>query len=188
MSPRLPNAHNVVPGAPALVENPGDFAKHASCLADGVTTQHASMLWTLEEISRLVSHSGHRLVLRDLESGVSLVNDAKVPIQFVFAGKAHPRDVPGTAILQEVFTLLRDARFTGKVLFIEDYDINVGRYLLNGGLNLSIPDGWWAEAYDGHNGFAIGQGETHSADRMLTDSVLKAYIPAAGGTSSEMRS
>ena len=84
---------------------------------------------------------------------------------------------------------MRDPRFAGKVLFIEDYDINVGRHLvqgvdvwlnnprrpleacgtsgqkvvLNGGLNLSILDGWWAEAYDGLNGFAIGMGETHTS-------------------------
>ena len=63
-----------------------------------------------------------------ISSGSSaFVNDAKVPIQFVFAGKAHPRDVPGKEVLQEVFQLLRDARFAGKLLFIEDYDINVGR-------------------------------------------------------------
>jgi starch phosphorylase len=216
---------------------------------------------------RFATYKRANLVLRDLESLVSLVNDAKVPIQFVFAGKAHPRDLPGKEVLQEVFTLLRDPRFAGRLLFVEDYDINVGRHLvqgvdlwlntprrpleasgtsgqkvvLNGGLNLSILDGWWAEAYDGHNGFAIGRGETHtsidrhdardadalvrvlrdeviplyydrdrdglprrwiarmkrairtlgwrfSADRMVTDYVLKAYIPAAGGTSSEMRS
>jgi len=216
---------------------------------------------------RFATYKRANLVLRDLESLVAFVNDAKVPIQFVFAGKAHPRDMPGKEVLQQVFQLLRDTRFAGKLLFIEDYDINVGRYLvqgvdvwlntprrpleasgtsgqkvvLNGGLNLSILDGWWAEAYDGHNGFAIGRGLTHtdidvhdardaealvtvlrdeviplyydrdsdgvprrwiarmkrairtlgwrfSADRMVTDYVQKAYIPAAGGTSSEMRS
>ncbi len=216
---------------------------------------------------RFATYKRANLILRDLEHLVAFVNDAKVPIQFIFAGKAHPRDVPGKEVLQQVFQLLRDARFAGKLLFIEDYDINVGRHLvqgvdvwlntprrpleasgtsgqkvvLNGGLNLSVLDGWWAEAYDGHNGFAIGRGETHtstdvhdardaealvkvlrdeviplyydrdsdglprrwiarmkrairtlgwrfSADRMVTDYVLKAYIPAAGGTSSEMRS
>jgi starch phosphorylase len=169
-------------------------------------------------------------------------------------------------MLQEIARLMRDPRFAGKILFIEDYDLTVGRHLvqgvdvwlntprrpleasgtsgqkvvLNGGLNLSILDGWWAEAYDGGNGFAIGTGETHtssevhdfrdsealakvlqgqviplyyerdrdglprrwiarmkrairtlgwrfSADRMVMDYVLKAYIPAAGGTSSNMK-
>src|SRR6202008_2654614 len=108
---------------------------------------------------------------------------------------------------------LRDSRFTGKLLFVEDYDINVGRYLvqgvdvwlntprrpleasgtsgqkvvLNGGLNLSILDGWWAEAYDGLNGFAIGKGRTHSSQevhdkrdsedlfRVLRDEVIPLY-------------
>jgi starch phosphorylase len=91
-------------------------------------------------------------------------------------------------VLQEVARLARDPRFIGKIVFIEDYDINVGRHLvqgvdvwlnnprrpleacgtsgqkvvLNGALNLSVLDGWWAEAYDGLNGFAIGFGETHS--------------------------
>ena len=140
---------------------------------------------------RFATYKRANLVLRDLERLVAFVNDARVPIQFVFAGKAHPRDAPGKEVLQQVFQLLRDTRFAGKLLFIEDYDINVGRYLvqgvdvwlntprrpleasgtsgqkvvLNGGLNLSVLDGWWAEAYDGHNGFAIGRGETHTSTR-----------------------
>ena len=168
-------------------------------------------------------------------------------------------------MLREIAQLARDPRFAGKLVFVEDYDINVGRQLvqgvdvwvnnprrpleacgtsgqkivLNGGLNLSILDGWWAEAYDGVNGFAIGMGETHtsvdvhdardgesllavlrdvvvplyynrdrdglprewiarvkrairtlgwrfSADRMVKDYLLKTYIPAAGGTSSDV--
>jgi starch phosphorylase len=144
--------------------------------------------------------------------------------------------------MQRIFELTRDPRFIGKVVFIEDYDINMGRHLvqgvdvwlnnprrpleasgtsgqkvvLNGGLNFSILDGWWAEAFDGSNGFAIGTGEVvplyyqrdrdgvprawikrmkrairtlgwrFSADRMVMDYVQKCYIPAAGGTSSDM--
>ena len=147
-----------------------------------------------------------------------------MPIQFVFAGKSHPHDVPGKAVLQEISSLMRDPRFAGKVLFIEDYDISLGRHLvqgidvwincprrpleacgtsgqkvvLNGGLNLSVLDGWWAEAYDGLNGFAIGMGETHSSTeqhdvrdaesmlRVLRDEVVPLYLrarsrwPAAG--------
>jgi starch phosphorylase len=216
---------------------------------------------------RFATYKRANLILRDMELIFSLVNDPQVPIQFVFAGKAHPQDHPGKEILQQIARLMRDSRFEGKLLFIEDYDINVGRHLvqgvdvwlnnprrpleasgtsgekvvLNGGLNLSILDGWWAEAYDGLNGFAIGTGETHtssevhdsrdgealfkvlrdeviplyydrdddglprnwiarmkrairtlgwrfSADRMVMDYVLKSYIPAAGGTSSDVRS
>ena len=115
-------------------------------------------------------------------------------MQFIFAGKAHPHDGPGKEMLQQIAQLMRDPRFAGKLLFVEDYDINVGRHLvqgvdvwlnnprrpleacgtsgqkvvLNGGLNLSVLDGWWAEAYDGLNGFAIGTGETHTSDETCT--------------------
>jgi glycogen phosphorylase len=214
---------------------------------------------------RFATYKRANLLLQDLEVLGDLVNHAQMPVQLIFAGKAHPLDSPGKALLQRVARLTRDPRFLGKIVFVEDYDIDVGRHLvqgvdvwlnnprrpleacgtsgqkvvLNGGLNLSVLDGWWAEAYDGLNGFAIGHGETHSstdmhdsrdasalltvlrkevvaqyydrdrdglprewiarmkrairtlgwrfsADRMVQDYVLKAYIPAAGGTSSEM--
>ncbi len=214
---------------------------------------------------RFATYKRANLLLQDLEQLVELVNDPQVPIQLVFAGKAHPKDVPGKHVLQEIAALGRDPRFIGKVVFVEDYDINVARHLvqgvdvwlnnprrpleasgtsgmkvvLNGGLNLSVLDGWWAEAYDGRNGFTIGLGETHvstdvhdsrdrdsllevlrnevvplyydrdrdgvprawvarikramrtlggrfSSDRMVRDYVLKSYVPAAGGTSSDM--
>src|SRR5262249_9098931 len=118
----------------------------------------------------------------------SMVNDPKSPVQFVFAGKAHPRDDPGKRVLQQIAELTRDHRVGDRFVFVEDYDINVGRHfvqgvdvwltnprrpleasgtsgqkvVLNGGLNLSVPDGWWAEAHDGLNGFAIGTGLAHS--------------------------
>jgi len=213
---------------------------------------------------RFATYKRANLLLRDLEMLTSLINHPQMPVQIVFAGKAHPKDGPGKAVLQEIARLARDPQFVGKLVFIEDYDISVGRFLvqgvdvwlnnprrpleacgtsgqkvvLNGGLNLSVLDGWWAEAYDGLNGFAIGLGETHSsievhdkrdassllrvlredviplyynrdrdglprewigrmkrairtlgwrfsADRMVMDYVLRAYIPAAGGTSSD---
>jgi len=162
---------------------------------------------------RFATYKRANLVLQDLEAVGSLVNNPQMPVQFVFAGKAHPHDVPGKRILQQIAQLTRDATFSGKVLFIEDYDINVGRHLvqgvdvwlnnprrpleacgtsgqkvvLNGGLNLSVLDGWWAEAYDGLNGFAIGIGEVHSSStvhdardgeallRTLRDEVIPLY-------------
>ena len=214
---------------------------------------------------RFATYKRATLMLRDIDAFAALVNNPTMPIQFVFAGKSHPHDGPGKAMLREIAQLARDPRFAGKLVFVEDYDINVGRHLvqgvdvwinnprrpleacgtsgqkivLNGGLNLSILDGWWAEAYDGVNGFAIGMGETHtsadvhdardgesllavlrdvvvplyynrdrdglprewiarvkrairtlgwrfSADRMVKDYLLKTYIPAAGGTSSDV--
>ncbi len=214
---------------------------------------------------RFATYKRANLLLKDIERLAGMVNDPKCPVQFLFAGKAHPHDEPGKRVLQQIAQMMRDSKFADKFLFIEDYDINVGRYLvqgvdvwlnnprrpleasgtsgqkvvLNGGLNLSVLDGWWAEAYDGLNGFAIGKGRTHSnldlhdsrdgedlyrtlhdeliplfynrdrdglprgwikrmkrtirtlgwrfnADRMVMDYVQKCYIPAAGGTSSEI--
>jgi starch phosphorylase len=215
---------------------------------------------------RFATYKRANLVLRDMEALALMVNDPKRPVQFVFAGKAHPHDEPGKRVLQQIAQLMRDSQFAEKFVFVEDYDINVGRHLvqgvdvwlnnprrpleasgtsgqkvvLNGGLNLSILDGWWAEAYDGMNGFAIGTGRTHTnldvhdsrdgedlyrvlrdeviplfyqrdrdglphgwiqrmkrtirtlgwrfcADRMVMDYTMKCYVPAAGGTSSDMR-
>jgi len=137
---------------------------------------------------RFATYKRANLILRDLMALADMVNDAKRPVQFVFAGKAHPHDEPGKRVLQEIAQMMRDAAFAGKFAFVEDYDINVGRVLvqgvdvwlnnprrpleasgtsgqkvvLNGGLNLSVLDGWWAEAYDGLNGFSIGTGRTHA--------------------------
>jgi starch phosphorylase len=215
---------------------------------------------------RFATYKRANLLLADIEKLALMVNDPKRPVQFVFAGKAHPHDEPGKRVLQQIASMMRDSQFADKFVFVEDYDINVGRHfvqgvdvwlnnprrpleasgtsgekvVLNGGLNLSILDGWWAEAYDGLNGFAIGTGRTHSnmdvhdkrdgedlyrvlrdeviplyydrdhdglprgwikrmkrtirtlgwrfnADRMVMDYASKCYVPAAGGTSSNMR-
>ena len=137
---------------------------------------------------RFATYKRANLILADLERLASMTNDPKRPVQFIFAGKAHPCDDPGKRMLQQIAELTGDRRFADKFVFIEDYDFNVGRYMvrgvdvwlnnprrpfeasgtsgqkvvLNGGLNLSVIDGWWAEAYDGLNGFAIGTGRTHS--------------------------
>ena len=137
---------------------------------------------------RFATYKRANLILKDIEWLASVVNDPKRPVQFVFAGKAHPHDTPGKQVLQQIAELMRDKQFSSKFVFVEDYDINVGRHfvqgvdvwlnnprrpleasgtsgqkvVLNGGLNLSVLDGWWAEAYDGLNGFAIGTGRTHT--------------------------
>ncbi len=124
---------------------------------------------------RFATYKRANLILADIDRLASMVNDPKRPIQFVFAGKAHPPDEPGKRVLQQIAKFMRDPRFADKFAFVEDYDINVCRHLvqgvdvwlnnprrpleasgtsgqkvvLNGGLNLSILDGWWAEAYDG---------------------------------------
>jgi len=128
------------------------------------------------------------LLLRDPERLDRIVNNPDRPVQIIYAGKAHPADDGGKNLIQTVWRITQDQRFKGKIVFIEDHDINVGRHmvqgvdlwinlprrpmeacgtsgqkvLLNGGLNLSVLDGWWAEAYDGANGFAVGHGGEHS--------------------------
>jgi glycogen phosphorylase len=137
---------------------------------------------------RFATYKRANLICADIQRLASMVNDPKRPVQFLFAGKAHPHDEPGKKVLQQIAEMMRDSEFADKFVFVEDYDINVGRHLvqgvdvwlnnprrpleasgtsgqkvvLNGGLNLSVLDGWWAEAYDGLNGFAIGTGRTHS--------------------------
>jgi starch phosphorylase len=143
---------------------------------------------------RFATYKRADLVLGELDKMARLVGDPDRPIQLIFAGKAHPADEPGKGLIRKIANLRHDPRFAGRVVFVEDYDINVCRHLiqgvdvwlnnprrpleasgtsgqkvvLNGGLNCSILDGWWAEAYDGRNGFAIGRGETH-ADPAVTD-------------------
>ena len=152
---------------------------------------------------RVATYKRASLFLRDPDRLASLVNDAQRPIQFVIAGKGHPRDEPAKGVLRQIHELSRDSRFIGKLVLLEDYGISLGRQLvqgvdvwlnnprrpqeasgtsgqkvlLNGGLNLSVLDGWWAEAYDGTNGFAIGRGEAHTSpeahDRRDAEELLR---------------
>ena len=142
------------------------------------------------------------MVLRDVERIVALINGADRPIQFIYAGKAHPEDQFGKELIQGIVKLTRDSRLEHKLVFVENYDMNVARHLvqgvdvwlnnprrpqeasgtsgekvlLNGGLNFSILDGWWAEAYDGTNGFAIGHGQGHSVPSIQDERDHKALI------------
>ncbi len=143
---------------------------------------------------RFATYKRADLLLADLDRLAALMNSAECPFQMIFAGKAHPADEPGKQLIKRIATLRHDPRFANRIVFVEDYDINVCRHMiqgvdvwlnnprrpleasgtsgqkavLNGALNLSILDGWWAEAYDGTNGFAIGSGTSHVDDR-ITD-------------------
>ena len=136
---------------------------------------------------RFATYKRADLFLKNLQDFATLMGDANRPVQFIFAGKAHPADEPGKKLIQKIANMRHDPQYSGRIVFIEDYDINVGRHLvqgvdvwlnnprrpleasgtsgqkvvLNGGLNCSVLDGWWAEAYNGHNGFAIGRGAQH---------------------------
>ena len=142
---------------------------------------------TLGFARRFATYKRADLLFQDLDRLDRLVNDPERPVQIIYAGKAHPRDTGGKALAQRVANLEKDPRFAGKIVFVENYTMHVGRQLvqgvdvwlntprrpleacgtsgqkciLNGVLNCSILDGWWAEAYDGGNGFAIGNGEIH---------------------------
>jgi len=139
---------------------------------------------------RFATYKRAALFLTQLDRLHELVCDKNRPIQIIFAGKAHPADEPGKALIQKIANLRDDPQMAGRIVFVEDYDINVCRHLiqgvdvwlnnprrpleasgtsgqkvvLNGGINCSILDGWWAEAFNGRNGFAIGRGETHAQD------------------------
>jgi starch phosphorylase len=139
---------------------------------------------------RFATYKRADLILSDVDRFAEMIHSTKRPVQFIFAGKAHPKDEPGKKLIQRIANLRHEAGYQTRVVFIEDYDINVCRHLiqgvdvwlnnprrpleasgtsgqkvvLNGGLNLSVLDGWWAEAYDGSNGFAIGKGTSHASD------------------------
>jgi len=151
---------------------------------------------------RFATYKRAGLVLKDVERIVSLINGADRPVQFIYAGKAHPEDQFGKELIQGISKLTRDSRLEHKLVFVENYDMNVARHLvqgvdvwlnnprrpqeasgtsgekalLNGALNFSILDGWWAEAYDGTNGFAIGHGHGHSVPSVQDERDHKALI------------
>jgi starch phosphorylase len=136
---------------------------------------------------RFATYKRANLLFTDLERLKRIVCNHERPVQIVFAGKAHPADRPGQDVLKAVVQASLAPELRSHIVFVEDYDINIARHLvqgvdvwlntprrpqeasgtsgekvlLNGGLNLSVLDGWWAEAYDGLNGFAIGNGVCH---------------------------
>ncbi len=137
---------------------------------------------------RFATYKRGDLILSQPERLAKLIEDARRPIQIVFAGKAHPRDNEGKQLLQRIAQYSYNSAYLRRIVFVENYDYNVARHLvqgvdvwlntprrpleacgtsgqkvvLNGGLNLSVLDGWWNEAYDGNNGFAIGHGGMHN--------------------------
>ncbi len=122
------------------------------------------------------------MLLSNLDRLARIVNDETRPVHILFAGKAHPNDEQGRKLVRKVLDVCREDRFRGRIFFIEDYDIRIARHLVqgvdvwlntprrpleasgtsgmkvvaNGGLNLSVSDGWWCEGYDGGNGWTIG--------------------------------
>jgi starch phosphorylase len=149
---------------------------------------------TLGFARRFATYKRADLLFGDLDRLERLLCAPGRPLQIIFAGKAHPQDNGGKELAQRVARLGEDPRFAGRIVFVEDYSMHISRQLvqgvdawlntprrpleacgtsgqkciLNGVLNISILDGWWAEAYDGGNGFAIGTSATH-ADPQVQD-------------------
>lgn len=143
---------------------------------------------------RFATYKRATLIFRDLDRLERILADPERPVQLVFAGKAHPADQPGQALIERIDGLGRDPRFAGRILFAEDYDMALGRAMtrgvdvwlnnprrpleasgtsgqkaaMNGVLNLSVLDGWWPEGFDGLNGWAIGNGHDY-ADEQRAD-------------------
>jgi glycogen phosphorylase len=131
---------------------------------------------------RFATYKRALLLFKDIDRLKSIINKADRPVQLILAGKAHPRDEGGKRLIQQIYRYCSDPELEGKIVFIEDYDTNVARHLVqgvdvwlnnplrpleasgtsgqkvppNGGSNLSVLDGWWGEGYNGKNGWAIG--------------------------------
>lgn len=131
---------------------------------------------------RFATYKRANLIFNDLYRLKKLINDSERPVQFIFAGKAHPADFPGQELIREIYRISQMKEFLGKVVMLENYDMNMARYLvqgvdvwlnnprrpleasgtsgqkaaMNGVLNFSVLDGWWEEGYNGTNGWAIG--------------------------------
>jgi glycogen phosphorylase len=160
---------------------------------------------------RFATYKRSGLVFKDVERLAELMLASNRPVQFIFAGKAHPEDRFGKELIQGIIRLTKQERFAQRIVFVEDYDMNVARHLvqgvdvwlntprrpleasgtsgmkaaMNGVPSLSILDGWWAEAFDGTNGWAIGRPAddglgTDAADAatlygVLEDEVIPAF-------------
>ncbi len=152
---------------------------------------------------RFAEYKRPTLIFYDIERLKHIIKDTFRPVQIVFAGKSHPADFPSKYLVQKVFSLALDREFHGRVAFVQDYDLHMAHYLvqgvdvwlntprrlneacgtsgmkaaLNGVLNFSVRDGWWDEAYNGSNGWAIGDvvrpPSPEEEDRMDADSLYR---------------
>ena len=165
---------------------------------------------TLGFARRFATYKRAALLLRDRDRLRKIVDGADRPVLFLFAGKAHPADQPGQQMLREIKQLMLSHEFAGNVVFLENYDIELARWLvsgvdvwlnnpiapleasgtsgikaaINGRLNLSVLDGWWAEAWDGTNGWGIPAAQVQDAGRrdaldadLLLDTLEEEVVP-----------
>lgn len=136
---------------------------------------------------RFATYKRANLFLKDIERLSLLIGNTDKPVQFIIAGKAHPQDEEGKKLIQEIVAVSKEPGFKKKIVFLENYDMNIARYMVegcdvwlntprrpleasgtsgmkiiaNGGLNFSVLDGWWDEAYQNEFGWKIGNGEEY---------------------------
>jgi starch phosphorylase len=150
---------------------------------------------------RFATYKRAPLIFQQFDNIVKLAHDRQRPVQFIFAGKAHPRDDEGKKFIQQIIHLSKHSELAGNLVFLENYDIHIARQMVSGCdiwlnnprrpleasgtsgmkcgchgcLNLSILDGWWREGYNGENGFAIG-GDSHPDNVAEQDRVDSANL------------
>jgi starch phosphorylase len=167
---------------------------------------------------RFATYKRSTLLFNDLDALRQIVSDPERPVLFVFAGKAHPADTPGQDLIRHIMAIAKMPEFTGHILLVENYDLRLARGLvagvdvwlnypvhpleasgtsgmkaaMNGAINLSVLDGWWGEAYDGTNGWAIkpaperldqdarNRDEARTLYEVLQDRVVPMYYDRAG--------
>jgi starch phosphorylase len=169
----------------AVVERARQCSIERECMARQVLAMGALLdpnALTIGFIRRFTAYKRPELIFHDVERLKRIVTDRWHPVQIIFAGKSHPADFPSKQLLHHVYTLATDPEFQGRIAFVEDYDMHMAHYLVqgvdvwlntprrlqeacgtsgmkaavNGVLNLSVRDGWWYEGYNGTNGWAIG--------------------------------
>ncbi|MBK6290608.1 MAG: alpha-glucan family phosphorylase [Ignavibacteria bacterium] len=161
---------------------------HASLTQEQVSTINECLdpdILTIGFARRFASYKRADLLMRDMERLSKIILNADRPVQFILAGKAHPKDTLGKELIQNVHEMIKEFHLQKRIVFLEDYDMDTARLMvrgcdvwlntprrpheasgtsgmkaaINGVLHCSILDGWWAEGYDGKNGWAIGRGE-----------------------------
>jgi starch phosphorylase len=156
----------------------GDTAEYVRAAVDSLDPE----VLTIGFARRVATYKRLDLLLRDAERALALLGDADRPVQLILAGKAHPRDDDGKRLVQRLFEMKSYLQVGRRVVYLDDYDLALGAAMtrgcdiwvnvprppleasgtsgiksaMNGGLQLSVLDGWWPEAYDGSNGWAIG--------------------------------
>jgi len=189
--------HIIVEHAQELWNGKGASAEQV--LATGALLDADAM--TIGFCRRFTEYKRPDLIFSDIERLKKIITNPLRPVQIIFAGKSHPADIASKHLLQQVYNLAKDRQFLGRIAFIEDYDMHLARYLvqgvdvwlnnprrlqeacgtsgmkasINGIPNLSVPDGWWVEGYNGANGWAIGEKsvDPHEEDRIDALSLYK---------------